>query len=279
MNIRKSYINYMVACSLQQPVHDSLPHPWRLKRLRQNNIYVLIIELAKDSEKSARNFLVCIPASDIFHIIGRIKGCRLVRRDHADFFAFGNRLCGEFQNPFDHRLLVSLYNRKSGSGCVMPVHHSGSFRSYIPCVPVQDRRINKDFSENWERIGKINGRIPFNVAAAIGALLITSIDDYYYDTEKKILTEESDGSKRFIPIKDESGFVETLVGMYSDLIGLKDATLEKLLEDEYRPGWEDYAENFLDEITDSWADGCNFIVENYADSDISKMMDVFGEKE
>jgi len=117
------------------------------------------------------------------------------------------------------------------------------------------------------------------VAAAIGALLITGIDDYYYDTEKKRLTEESDGSKRFVPVKDTSGFVDTLVGMYSDLIDLKDATLDKLLEDEYRPGWEEYAENFLDEISDSWADGCKFIVESYADSDISKMMNVFEEKE
>ena len=139
--------------------------------------------------------------------------------------------------------------------------------------------LNKDFSENWERIGKISGRVPFNVAAAIGALLITGIDDYYYDTEKKRLTEESDGSKRFVPVNDTSGFVDTLVGMYSDLIGLKDATLDKLLEDEYRPGWEEYAENFLDEISDSWADGCIFIVESYADSDISKMMNVFEEKE
>ena len=139
--------------------------------------------------------------------------------------------------------------------------------------------LNKDFSENWERIGKIRGRVPFNVAAAIGALLITGIDDYYYDAEKRILTEESDGSGRFVPVKDPSGFVDTLVGMYSDLTGLKDASLDTLLEDEYRQGWEEYAENFLDEISDSWADGNNFIVESYADSDISKMKNVLGKEE
>ena len=76
----------------------------------------------------------------------------------------------------------------------------------------------------------------------------------------------------------EDGFVDTLAGMYSDLIGLKGGNLEKLLEDEYRQGWEEYAENFLDEITDHWADAHGFIVESYADSDIAKMMDVFGEE-
>ncbi len=135
--------------------------------------------------------------------------------------------------------------------------------------------LNKEFSEGWERIGKINGRVPFNVAAAVGALLITGIDGYYYDSGKKRLTEESDGSDNFVPVELKDGFVETLAGMYSDLIGLENGSLEILLEDEHRQGWEEYAENFLDEITDHWADANGFIVESYADSDISKMMDVF----
>lgn len=138
--------------------------------------------------------------------------------------------------------------------------------------------LNKEFSEGWERIGEIAGRVPFNVAAAVGALLITGIDGYYYDSEKKRLTEETDGSAKFVPVELEDGFVDTLAGMYSDLIGLKGGNLEKLLEDEYRQGWEEYAENFLDEITDHWADAHGFIVESYADSDIAKMMDVFGEE-
>ena len=60
----------MVACSFQQAVHNSLSHSRRLKRLRQDDVYPLVIELAKDSEQSSCNFLVCIPASDIFHIVG-----------------------------------------------------------------------------------------------------------------------------------------------------------------------------------------------------------------
>lgn len=150
-------------------------------------------------------------------------------------------------------------------------------RSVEECQDTES--VNREFSEKWERIGKINGRIPFNVAAAAGALLITGIDDYYYDTQKRILTEESDGSDRFIPVRQEDSFVDTLAGMYCDMMGIENGNLALLLEDAYRQGWEEYAENFLDEIVDHWADAHGYIVESYADSDISKMMSVFGGEE
>lgn len=140
----------------------------------------------------------------------------------------------------------------------------------------QAEEVNKDFRENWERMGKIEGRVPFNVAAAVGALLITGCDGYFYDSEKKILTEESDGSARYIPVELKDNFINHLAEIYCGMIDLKsDNPIEDLLEDEYRQGWEEYAENFLDEITDHWADDHGFIVESYADSDISKMMAVF----
>lgn len=139
--------------------------------------------------------------------------------------------------------------------------------------------INKEFAERWERIGKIEGRIPFNVGATIGALLITGSEGFFYDTEKKILTEESDGSGRYLPIepeKEES--VKNIASLYAGHIGIKsDSLLDTLLEDGYRQGWEEYAENFLDEISDGWADRHGYIIECYSDSDIAKMMDAFGQ--
>ena len=137
--------------------------------------------------------------------------------------------------------------------------------------------LNKEFAETWEPIGKIEGRIPFNVGATIGALLITGSDGYFYDREKKRITEESDGSSRYLPIEPmKEKFVQTLAGLYADMVGVKsDNLLETLLEDEYRQGWEEYAENFLDEVTDRWADRYGFIVEAYADSDLAHMMDAF----
>lgn len=137
--------------------------------------------------------------------------------------------------------------------------------------------LNKELSETWERIGKIEGRIPFNVGATIGALLITGSEGFYYDREKKRITEESDGSERYLAIEpSKEEFVHTLAGIYADLNGIKsDDLLGTLLEDEYRQGWEEYAENFLDEVTDRWADSRGFLVEAYADSDLAHMMDSF----
>ena len=137
--------------------------------------------------------------------------------------------------------------------------------------------LNKEFDETWEPIGRIEGRIPFNVGATIGALLITGSEGYFYDRDKKRITEESDGSGRYLPIEpSKEAFVQTLAGLYADMAGVKsDNLLETLLEDEHRQGWEEYAENFLDEVTDRWADRHGFIVEAYADSDISKMMEAF----
>jgi hypothetical protein len=141
--------------------------------------------------------------------------------------------------------------------------------------------LNREMADTWERIGKIEGRIPFNVGATIGALLITGSEGYFYDREKKRITEESDGSERFIPIDPfREEFVLTLAGIYSDMVGVKsDNLLETLLEDEYRQGWEEYAENFLDEVTDRWADRYGFIIEAYADSDLSRMMESFDSSE
>ena len=139
--------------------------------------------------------------------------------------------------------------------------------------------LNKELAERWERMGRIEGRIPFNVGATIGALLITGSEGFFYDREKKRITEESDGSSRYLPIEpSKEEFVATLAGLYADMIGLKaENLLDTLLEDEYRPGWEEYAEHFLDDVTDRWADRYGFIVEAYADSDLSKMMDAFDE--
>lgn len=139
--------------------------------------------------------------------------------------------------------------------------------------------VNKDLSE-WDYIGPINGRIPFGAGAAIAALLISGCEGYYYDTLERRLTEETDGSDRYLPVSSEEGLVGELAAMYLEKEGVSsDDPLATVLGDDMREGWEEYAENFLDEITDDWADRYGFLINRQEDSDIDEIMQLFGKED